>query len=145
MHDYRQRIESLSPTSPDHWYQFAQTVATDAWNGVVDWFEGQYDDICKAITNVGKSDPIRATPGIFTQFVLCFKRACKQVLRNFKGFMMEILLHLGCGVVISIAADDLKYIGPLPTPACMLGPVAQLEKCQLPQSDQYPQIGNFLG
>lgn len=146
VHDYQSRIDSLSPTyNPSSIAQFTNTVVTDTWFAITDWFEGQYEDLKEAVRSIGHEDPVRATPGLCVQFALCFKRACKQVLRNFKGFMMEVLLHLGCGIVISIAADDLKYIGPLPAPACLLGPVAQLEKCQLPQSDQYPQIGNFLG
>lgn len=146
MSDYRSRMQSLSPNyNPSSIANFTNTVATDTWFAITDWFEGQFEDLRNAVSSIGKNDPIRATPGGFVQFGLCFKRACKQVLRNFKGFMMEVVLHLGCGIVISVAADDLKYIGPLPTPACLLGPVAQLSQCQLPQSDQYPQIGNFLG
>jgi hypothetical protein len=89
-----------------------------------------------------------------------------QVLRKFSLFVMELLLHLGCGLVISIAAQvhlrsrvclemyyihnpigvvkRLEYVGSLPAPACVLGPLAQYNSCRLPQSDDFASIGNFL-
>lgn len=80
MSDYRSRIESLSPAyTPTGIAQFSNAVATDAWFAITDWFEGQYEDLINSLKSVTQNDSVRSTPGLFVQFVLCFKRACKQV------------------------------------------------------------------
>ena len=59
--------------------------------------------------------------GLGFQFLLCLQRALKQVFRGFSDFVMEMVLHLGCGVVISVAAERLEYVGPYPEPICDIG------------------------
>lgn len=73
-----------------------------------------YKDSKDTISNFGKPDPIRETPSTLKQFELCLLRAFKQVFRRFSFFIMEMMLHLGAGFVISVAANRLDYVGPYP-------------------------------
>ena len=73
-----------------------------------------YKDSKETIMNFGKPDPIRETPNTLKQFELCLLRAFKQVFRRFSFFIMEMMLHLGAGFVISVAANRLDYVGPYP-------------------------------
>lgn len=95
--------------------------------------------------------------GLGFQFLLCLQRALKQVFRGFSDFVMEMVLHLGCGVVISVAAERLEYVGPYPEPICDIGTLGYRKgdffiskncyvylDCALPQSDSYVQVANFM-
>lgn len=73
-----------------------------------------YKDSVHTIANFGKPDPIRETPSIAQQFYLCLMRSFKQVFRAYSYFIMEMMLHLGAGFVISVAANRLQYVGPYP-------------------------------
>ncbi|CAG8596603.1 2175_t:CDS:10, partial [Diversispora eburnea] len=71
-------------------------------------------------------DSVRSTPNVFISFLLLFKRACLQIYRNRTRFLMDLLLHLGCGTFVSLATSDLGYIGPAPDPMCSITPYLEL-------------------
>jgi len=57
---------------------------------------------------------------------------------------MEMLVHLGIGILISQSAEKLEYIGPYPDPICNITPTPFRPYCALPQSDSYKQTANFM-
>ncbi|OUM66640.1 hypothetical protein PIROE2DRAFT_68925 [Piromyces sp. E2] len=77
-------------------------------------------------------DPIRETPNIFTVFWLDFKRACLQIYRNLHSFFLDQVLHLGCGMFISIASQDFTYLPQQPKEICDIAPLNLRSVCQEP-------------
>src|SRR6266542_1323920 len=63
----------------------------------------EFFDLIKRIALCCMKDPIRETPNVFVAFTLLFKRACLQLYRNRTQFLLDQLLHLGCGAFISLA------------------------------------------
>lgn len=58
-----------------------------------------------------RSDPVRDTPNVFRVFWLCYKRALVQIYINKSKFFLDSLLHIGCGLFISVAVKDALYLG----------------------------------
>jgi len=77
-------------------------------------------------------DPIRNTPNIFTVFWLDFKRACLQIYRSLKSFFLDQILHLGCGIFISIASQDFTYLPQQPKELCNVAPLNLRNVCNEP-------------
>ncbi|CAG8556008.1 8991_t:CDS:10 [Gigaspora rosea] len=88
-------------------------------------------------------DPIRETPNIFIAFLLLFKRACLQLYRNRTQFLLDQLLHLGCGIFISLAVSNLDYIGKAPDQICQITPYVLLPIC-LRAKDSIQNVGVFM-
>jgi len=101
-------------------------------------------DLVKGYQNLGKPDPIRVTPGFYAQCKLCLQRSLKQVFTTPKAFILEMFLHLGCGILISVPAENLEYVGPYPDPICNITPVPFRSDCFLPSKDNYMQTANFM-
>ncbi|KAI9141278.1 hypothetical protein BKA69DRAFT_1074621 [Paraphysoderma sedebokerense] len=89
------------------------------------------------------SKNIRQTPSGFMIFWLCFKRSCLQIYRSPGSFLMDQLVHLGCGAFISIASENLDYLGKQPDIICELAPAALRLFCQSP-IDRIREVGVFL-
>ncbi|ORX56125.1 hypothetical protein BCR36DRAFT_346791 [Piromyces finnis] len=77
-------------------------------------------------------DPIRETPNMFTVFCLDFKRACLQIYRNLHSFFLDQVLHLGCGMFISIASQDFTYLPQQPKEICDIAPLNLRGVCKEP-------------
>ncbi|CAG8571773.1 7471_t:CDS:10, partial [Funneliformis caledonium] len=88
-------------------------------------------------------DPIRETPNVFVSFVLLFKRACLQIYRNRTQFLLDQLLHIGCGAFISLAASNFTYIGKAPIELCAITPAVIAPACLLAK-DSLQSAGVFL-
>ncbi|RHZ83223.1 hypothetical protein Glove_99g57 [Diversispora epigaea] len=88
-------------------------------------------------------DPVRQTPNVFLSFILLFKRACLQIYRNRTRFLFDQLLHLGCGAFVSLATNDLGYIGPAPQQMCSITPYIELPNCLTPK-DTLQTVGVFV-
>lgn len=54
---------------------------------------------------------------------------------------MDQLLHLGCGMFISVVAARAEYVGPLPKEICATVPLQMQSKCMTPLADLFAQIG----
>ncbi|CAG8581864.1 5093_t:CDS:10, partial [Diversispora eburnea] len=87
-------------------------------------------------------DSVRSTPNGFSSFILLFKRACLQIYRNRTRFLFDLLLHLGCGAFVSLATNDLGYIGLVPDPMCSITPFIESYSCLKP-SDNLQTVGVF--
>ncbi|CAG8559433.1 9983_t:CDS:10 [Cetraspora pellucida] len=90
-----------------------------------------------------RRDPIRETPNIFVAFILLFKRACIQLYRNRIQFLLDQLLHLGCGLFISLAVSNMGYIGKAPRELCEITPFVLLPIC-LQAKDSIQNVGVFM-
>ncbi|CAG8500570.1 10166_t:CDS:10 [Dentiscutata erythropus] len=90
-----------------------------------------------------QSDQIRETPNVFIAFMLLFKRACLQLYRNRTQFLLDQLLHLGCGIFISLAVSNLDYIGKAPREICEITPFVLLPIC-LNAKDSIQNVGVFM-
>ncbi|CAG8603607.1 11403_t:CDS:10, partial [Diversispora eburnea] len=89
-------------------------------------------------------DPVRQTPGVFSSFILLFKRACLQIYRNKSRFLFDLLLHLGCGAFVSLATNDLDYIGLVPLEICSITPFVESITCLRPiNNDTLQTVGVF--
>ncbi|KAI8592950.1 hypothetical protein BDZ88DRAFT_406657 [Geranomyces variabilis] len=67
-------------------------------------------------------DPIRSTPNLLMVFWLCYKRACSQLYRSRSGFWFDQMVHLLCGIFISVATLNNDYVGLFPQKMCELAP-----------------------
>jgi len=90
-----------------------------------------------------KKPPIRETPKLTTVFWLDFKRACLQIYRNLYSFFLDQVLHLGCGIFISIASQDFVYLPKQPNEVCSLAPPNLQKQCLNP-TDQLAFTGIFI-
>ncbi|KAF0543785.1 putative ATP-dependent permease ADP1 [Gigaspora margarita] len=90
-----------------------------------------------------QSDPIRETPNVFIAFLLLFKRSCLQLYRNRTQFLLDQLLHLVCGMLISLAISDMDYIGKAPKEICEIAPFILLPFCLKP-NDLIQHVGTFM-
>ena len=63
-------------------------------------------------------DPVRNSTPIYRQLWLLMKRSSKQVFRNARVIIFDVLLHFGCGVFISIATQNFTYLGQFPGEVC---------------------------
>ncbi|CAI2169630.1 3148_t:CDS:10 [Funneliformis geosporum] len=88
-------------------------------------------------------DPIRETPNVFVSFILLFKRASLQLYRNRTQFLLDQLLHIGCGAFISLAASNFTYIGKAPIELCAITPAVIVPACFLAK-DTLQSAGVFL-
>jgi hypothetical protein len=91
----------------------------------------EFIDLIKRITLCCMKDPIRDTPNVFVAFTLLFKRACLQLYRNRTQFLLDQLLHLGCGAFISLAVSNFTYIGKANRELCEITPVVIAPACLL--------------
>lgn len=89
-------------------------------------------------------EDIRETPGMAKQYYYCLLRACKQKYQGFGGFIGQMFIHLGAGLVVSSAANDLAFVGPLPDIICAITSVELRPTCTSPLSDNYQGVANFL-
>ena len=100
--------------------------------------------------------PIRDVPGPLATFWLCFRRANSQVFHSQRQFLVDQVLHLICGLFISLAGQNLvcaparygsrhwkTYLGSQPNPICDVTPAALLFKCLLPD-DHIREVGVFM-
>jgi hypothetical protein len=83
----------------------------------------------KRLTLFCMKDPIRETPNVFIAFTLLFKRACLQLYRSRTRFLLDQLLHLGCGAFISLAVSNATYIGKAPKELCAITPYVVIPAC----------------
>jgi len=86
---------------------------------------------------------VRKTPNLFVVFWLDFKRACLQIYRNLSSFFLDQVLHLGCGLFISIASQDFVYLPKQPNEVCALAPPNLQKQCYEP-TDNLAFTGIFL-
>lgn len=91
----------------------------------------EFINLIKRIALCCMKDPIRDTPNVFVAFTLLFKRACLQLYRNRTQFLLDQLLHLGCGAFISLAVSNFTYIGKAPRELCNVTPVVIAPACLL--------------
>ncbi|GBC06719.1 hypothetical protein RclHR1_00700018 [Rhizophagus clarus] len=103
----------------------------------------EFVDFIKRIAFCCMKDPIRDTPNGFVAFILLFKRACLQLYRNRTQFLLDQLLHLGCGAFISLAVSNFTYIGKAPIELCSITPVVISPAC-LMAKDTLQQVGTFM-
>jgi len=124
-------------------------IFRDLFYYILDIFQEIWENICKLVRTVYMSvlwvfnkifgssfkvqfDPIRETPNMFTVFWLDFKRACLQIYRNLHSFFLDQVLHLGCGMFISIASQDFTYLPQQPKEICAIAPLNLRPACEEP-------------
>ncbi|KAG0003168.1 hypothetical protein BGZ65_001952 [Modicella reniformis] len=90
-----------------------------------------------------RQDPVRNTPNPFMMFWLCLNRARLQIYRNQRQFLYDQLLHLGCGLFISIAASRFDYLGRQPDMICAMTPFQLKINCSNP-TDHLGEVGVFI-
>ncbi|KAJ3268645.1 hypothetical protein HK104_005310 [Borealophlyctis nickersoniae] len=97
------------------------------------------------VTSCCRRDKVRRTPGGFTVFYLCFRRACTQLYRSPGAFVFDQIVHLLCGIFISVGTQSNDYLGIFPTKVCSLAPPAlgMGPGCNF-AADRLPVTGMFL-
>eukprot|EP00911_Craspedida_sp_UC1_P001161 UC1_evm1s874 len=87
----------------------------------------------------------RKTPGYFTHFIICFKRALTQIFGDTRAFAREQLAHFGLGLFLSITSVNLVFLGPMPYEYCVLAvsPAFQFQ-CLMPQKNMFASTGNLI-
>ncbi|KAJ3040357.1 hypothetical protein HDV00_011013 [Rhizophlyctis rosea] len=121
-------------------------------HAVVDWGRavGAYladvgSEIGTTLRYLFTRDKIRTTPNPFTVFYLCYRRACTQLYRSPNAFLFDQIVHLLCGIFISVGTQGNDYLGLLPSRVCSFAPpVLQAGVgCGVP-ADSLPATGMFL-
>ena len=74
-------------------------------------------------------DPVRESTPLYLQLWLLVKRASKQVFRNARVMIFDVLLHFGCGVFISIATQNFTYLGSFDPEVCRLQTLSLQWQC----------------
>ncbi|KAF9171373.1 hypothetical protein BGX20_007702 [Mortierella sp. AD010] len=90
-----------------------------------------------------RQDPIRNTASPFIMFWHCLNRARLQIYRNQRQFLYDQLLHLGCGLFISVAASRFDYLGRQPDLVCAMTPFQLQVNCVNP-TDHLTEVGVFI-
>jgi len=90
-----------------------------------------------------RQDPVRNTANPFMMFWLCLDRARLQIYRSQRQFLYDQLLHLGCGLFISIAASRFDYLGRQPDMICAMTPYQLKYNCANP-TDHLSEVGVFI-
>jgi len=120
------------------------TAFLDIFRDVFDYINDVYQEIKDNMLSLcNKKREIRETPNMLTVFWLDFKRACLQIYRNLSSFFLDQVLHLGCGIFISIASQDFVYLPKQPNEVCSAAPPNLQKQCFSP-TDQLAFTGIFL-
>ncbi|KAG0252583.1 hypothetical protein BG011_006907 [Mortierella polycephala] len=106
-----------------------------------DVFAETYETVAGLL--LSRRDPIRNTANPFMMFWHCLNRARLQIYRSQRQFLYDQLLHLGCGLFISIAANRLDYLGRQPEMICAMTPYQLRINCVNP-SDHLTEVGIFI-
>lgn len=88
-------------------------------------------------------DPIRDSTPMYLQLFLLMKRASKQVFRNARVIIFDVLLHFGCGTFISIATQNFTYLGQFPPEICSTQTLSLQWLCYNP-TDNLKMAGMFV-
>ncbi|KAF9971153.1 hypothetical protein BGZ73_005936 [Actinomortierella ambigua] len=109
------------------------------------WWKGVFAETAETIEGIflRRKDPVRNTANPFMMFWLCFNRARLQIYRNQRQFLYDQLLHLGCGMFISIAASRFDYLGRQPDDICFMAPYQLKYACVMP-TDHLTEVGVFI-
>ncbi|KAG0225854.1 hypothetical protein BGW41_004484 [Actinomortierella wolfii] len=109
------------------------------------WWKGVFAETAETVEGIflQRRDPIRNTANPFMMFWLCLNRARLQIYRNQRQFLYDQLLHLGCGMFISIAASRFDYLGRQPDDICFMAPYQLKYLCATP-TDHLTEVGVFI-
>ena len=89
-----------------------------------------------------QADPIRDTPGVLTQFWICFTRAFKQTYRSFGSFIGEMGIHLMIGLVLGTTGPPHAMVPGIPVPICQTYNVGIEQSCQYPNAILGPFVNS---
>ena len=130
----------------------ASNLFVAMWHAVVDWGRAVGNWVADVAGEVGTTiktlfvkDRVRDTPGALTVFWLCWRRACTQLYRSPSNFLFDQIVHLLCGVFISVGTQSNDYLGLLPRRVCAFAPPVLQGGvgCGVP-ADSLPATGMFL-
>ncbi|KAI8605577.1 hypothetical protein EDD21DRAFT_299344, partial [Dissophora ornata] len=109
------------------------------------WWNGVFAETVETVQGIflRREDPIRNTASPFMMFWLCLSRARLQIYRNQRQFLYDQLLHLGCGLFISVAASRFDYLGRQPDMICAMTPFQLQINCVNP-TDHLTEVGVFI-
>ncbi|KAK3837381.1 MAG: hypothetical protein J3R72DRAFT_512813 [Linnemannia gamsii] len=109
------------------------------------WWKGVFAETLETIQGLflRRNDPVRNTANPFVMFWLCLNRARLQIYRNQRQFLYDQLLHLGCGLFISIASSRFDYLGRQPDLVCAMTPFQLKPNCVRP-TDHLTEVGVFI-
>ncbi|KAH7058024.1 hypothetical protein BKA57DRAFT_388263, partial [Linnemannia elongata] len=136
-----------SPPMPEHltWFETLQRTFRIFLIDSRMWWSGVFGETKETILGLflKRKDPIRNTASPFMMFWLCLSRARLQIYRNQRQFLYDQLLHLGCGMFISIAASKFDYLGSQPDLVCAMTPYQLKYTCSKP-TDHLTEVGVFI-
>ncbi|KAK3839471.1 MAG: hypothetical protein JOS17DRAFT_712592 [Linnemannia elongata] len=136
-----------TPPMPEHltWIETLQKTCRIFLIDSRMWWSGVFAETKETILGLflKRKDPIRNTASPFMMFWLCLSRARLQIYRNQRQFLYDQLLHLGCGMFISIAASKFDYLGSQPDLVCAMTPYQLKYTCSKP-TDHLTEVGVFI-
>ncbi|KAF9110592.1 hypothetical protein BGX27_006146 [Mortierella sp. AM989] len=109
------------------------------------WWKGIFAETIETVEGIflRRKDPIRNTANPFMMFWNCLNRARLQIYRNQRQFLYDQLLHLGCGLFISVAASRFDYLGRQHDLVCAITPYQLKYNCAHP-TDHLAEVGVFI-
>jgi hypothetical protein len=136
---------TLNPlTSSKNFCHFVRKFFEFIWHAIVDTCAGIQEAVIGSVSNCGRKDEVRVTPGVTWQLLLCMKRAFKQKYRNYGALATQMLIHMGVAIVVGSVSTDLQYVGPLPGVICATVTRDLYNPCTDPLVDSYTSTANFL-
>ncbi|KAF9281590.1 hypothetical protein BGZ68_006536 [Mortierella alpina] len=136
-----------TPPPPEN-LTFWETVQKSTRIFLIDsrmWWKGVLTETYETAAGLllQRRDPIRNTANPFMMFWHCLQRARLQIYRNQRQFLYDQLLHLGCGLFISVAASRFDYLGRQPDMVCAMTPFQLKPSCVHP-TDHLTEVGVFI-
>ncbi|KAG0356870.1 hypothetical protein BGZ54_000572 [Gamsiella multidivaricata] len=136
-----------TPPPPEH-LTYWETLQKSARIFLIEsrmWWKGVFAETVETVQGIllRRKDPVRNTANPFMMFWFCLNRARLQIYRNQRQFLYDQLLHLGCGLFISVAASRFDYLGRQPDMICAMTPFQLKVNCQNP-TDHLTEVGVFI-
>ncbi|KAF9174329.1 hypothetical protein BGX21_000215 [Mortierella sp. AD011] len=143
--DFQSLYDSPPPPEKLTWMETIQRTIRIFFIDTRMWWRGVFEETKETLSGLffkGR-DPIRNTASPLMMFWLCLSRARLQIYRNQRQFLYDQLLHLGCGMFISVAASKFDYYGSQPDLICAMTPYQLLPSCLYP-TDHLTEVGVFV-
>ncbi|KAG0246544.1 hypothetical protein BGX31_000995 [Mortierella sp. GBA43] len=136
-----------TPPPPEHltFWETAQKSTRILMIETRMWWKDVFSETVETVQGMflRRKDPVRNTANPFMMFWLCLNRARLQIYRNQRQFLYDQILHLGCGLFISIAANRFDYLGRQPDLVCAMTPFQLKYNCVNP-TDHLSEVGVFI-
>ncbi|RKO92888.1 hypothetical protein BDK51DRAFT_16402 [Blyttiomyces helicus] len=143
----RRRAEKLG-TNYYTWTDWVATILAVVFRETAAYTRDVAEEFCDSCASIWrfvsrKPHPVRDTAQIHVETLLYLKRSFFSLVRKPTRLVVELLVHLALGIVVSIVTSKMGYQVPQPDQVCTIAPVALQSYCRTAQDDM-PDAGMFI-